>query len=199
MKVPASPRKRPAKPKERKPLRVPKGRLDTDPATLKKWLSRDDVRLVVDGYNVAKAENAYGDLKLESQRERLVSELWRLVKMTGTQTLVVFDAQKVPGRRAKTTKPPLTIEWSNEDQIADDYIVARLQERQLTVGVGGCVTGECMLDQVDQDRVEADRAGFEEAEAEAEEIAKNLFISALLLWPQPSAMFVGMEELDLLI
>jgi len=40
---------------------------------------------------------------------------------------------------------------------------------------------------------------YSSSEAEAEEIAKNLFISALLLWPQPSAIFVGMEELDLLI
>ena len=127
-KTPAAPRKRTVKPKERKPLPVPKGRLDDDPATLKKWLSRDDVRLVIDGYNVAKADGAYGDLELESQRERLVDALFKLAKMTGTETLVVFDAQKVPGRRVRRSKPPVAIEWSNEDQIADDYIIARLQE-----------------------------------------------------------------------
>lgn len=129
-KPPASAKKRtsPKEPRERKPLRVPKGRLGDDPATLERWLARDDVRLVVDGYNVAKADGGYEDLQLESQRERLVEALFTLAKMTGTETIVVFDAQRVPGRRARRTRRPVVIEWSNPGQIADDYIVARLEE-----------------------------------------------------------------------
>ena len=127
-----APRTKPARrstaPKKRVPLNVPKGRLEEDHATLEKWLSRDYVRLVIDGYNVAKADGGYEDLQLESQRERLVDALFKLAKMTGTETIVVFDAQRVPGRRARKTKRPVVIEWSNPGQIADDYIVARLEE-----------------------------------------------------------------------
>lgn len=126
-----TPRKRAKKratPKERAPLKVPKGRLGDDPATLKKWLDRDDVRLVIDGYNVAKADGGFEDLQLESQRERLIDALFKLARMTDTETIVVFDAQLVPGRRARKTKRPVVIEWSNPGQIADDYIISRLEE-----------------------------------------------------------------------
>ena len=115
-------------PKVRKQLRVPKGRLEDDPATLRKWLDRDDVRLVIDGYNVAKADGGYEDLQLESQRERLVEAVFTVAKMTDTETIVVFDAQRVPGRRARKTRRPVVVEWSNPGQIADDYIVGRLEE-----------------------------------------------------------------------
>ena len=126
---PAPPRKKtpPTKAKQRKSLRVPKGRLENDPATLESWLARDDVRLLVDGYNVAKADGGYEDLQLESQRERLVDALFTLAKMTGTETIVVFDAQRVPGRRTRRTRRPVVIEWSNPGQIADDYIVSKLE------------------------------------------------------------------------
>lgn len=121
-------KKRSSTPKKRRQLRVPKGRLEDDPATLEGWLARDDVRLVIDGYNVAKADGGYEDLQLESQRERLVDALFTLARMTDTETIVVFDAQRVPGRRSRKTKRPVVIEWSNPGQIADDYIIARLEE-----------------------------------------------------------------------
>ena len=123
----SAPKKHSSKPKKRIPLTVPKGRLADDPANLKKWLTRDDVRLLIDGYNVAKAEGGFEGQLLESQRERLIDAVFKLAKMTDTETIVVFDAQMVPGRRSrKTRKRPVVIEWSNQDQIADDYIVDRL-------------------------------------------------------------------------
>ena len=115
-------------PKKRTPLRVPKGRLGDDPATLEKWLARDDVTLVIDGYNVAKADGGYEDLQLETQRERLVDAVFTLAKMTDTETLIVFDAQRVPGRRTRRSRRPVIVEWSNPGQIADDYIVGRIGE-----------------------------------------------------------------------
>jgi predicted RNA-binding protein with PIN domain len=125
----AATKKSASKPKKRAPLMVPKGRLADDPATLKKWLGRDDVRLLIDGYNVARAEGGFEGQLLEGQRERLIDAVFKLAKMTDTETIVVFDAQMVPGRRSrKTRKRPVVIEWSNQDQIADDYIVARLEE-----------------------------------------------------------------------
>jgi len=120
--------KPPAKPKERKPLPVPKGRMGDDPATLEKWLARDDVLLLIDGYNVAKADGGYEDLQLETQRERLVDAVFTLARMTETETIVVFDAQRVPGRRTRRSRRPVAVEWSNPGQIADDYIIERLEE-----------------------------------------------------------------------
>ena len=126
---PPSPRsKKKAEPTARRKLRVPKGRLEDDPKTLDVWLGRDDVTLLIDGYNVAKADGGYGDLQLESQRERLVDAVFRLAKRSGTDTLIVFDAQRVPGRRARKSKRPVTVEWSNPGQIADDYLVDRLEQ-----------------------------------------------------------------------
>ena len=125
---PTSERKRSGgAPKKRRPLRVPKGRLEDAPETLRAWLERDDVVLVIDGYNVAKADGGFEDLQLESQRERLVDAVFTLVKMTDTETIVVFDAQRVPGRRAKKTKRPMQIEWSGPGEIADDYIVKKIE------------------------------------------------------------------------
>ena len=124
----AATKKRVSKPKKRTPLTVPKGRLADDPAVLKKWLDRDDVRLLIDGYNVAKAEGGFEGQLLESQRERLIEAVFKLAKMSDTETIVVFDAQMVPGRRSRKTKRPVVVEWSNENQIADDYIVERLEE-----------------------------------------------------------------------
>jgi len=120
--------KGPSKPKKRKSLRVPKGRMSDDPATLERWLARDDVLLLVDGYNVAKADGGYEELQLETQRERLVDAVFTLAKMTETETIVVFDAQRVPGRRTRRSRRPVVVEWSNPGQIADDYIVHRLEE-----------------------------------------------------------------------
>lgn len=124
---------RPEKPKaaaskKRTPLRVPKGRLGDDPATLERWLVRDDVMLLIDGYNVAKADGGYEELQLETQRERLVDAVFTLAKMTDTETLIVFDAQRVPGRRTRRSRRPVIVEWSNAGQIADDYIIGRLEE-----------------------------------------------------------------------
>ena len=114
--------------RKRKALRVPKGRLEDDPETLRGWLARDDTVMLVDGYNVAKADGGYEDLRLESQRERLVDAVFTLAKMTNTETIVVFDAQRVPGRRTKKTRRPVHVEWSRPGEIADDYIVKRLEE-----------------------------------------------------------------------
>lgn len=124
----AKPSKTRSEPMKRTPLRVPKGRLADDPKTLEGWLARDDVSLVIDGYNVAKADGGYEDLQLESQRERLVDAVFTLAKMTATNTLIVFDAQRVPGRRAKKTRRPVTIEWSHPGEIADDYIIERIEK-----------------------------------------------------------------------
>lgn len=130
--TPARPRavekKRTSSSKKRTPLRVPKGRLGDDPATLERWLARDDVMLLIDGYNVAKADGGYEDLQLEAQRERLVDAVFTVAKMTNTETIVVFDAQRVPGRRTRRSRRPVVVEWSKPGQIADDYIVERLEE-----------------------------------------------------------------------
>jgi predicted RNA-binding protein with PIN domain len=115
----------PAKPRTRLP--VPKGRLEDAPETLDAWLSNDDVILVVDGYNVAKAEGAFGDLPLEQQRDRLIDEVNRLARAKHVRTIVVFDGSKIAAGLARRARGPAQVEYSRPDEIADDHIVAKLE------------------------------------------------------------------------
>ena len=112
----------------RRALSVPKGRLEDAPETLDEWLSTDDVILLVDGYNVAKAEGAFGDLSLEQQRDRLIAELNRLARSKRARTIVVFDGSKIGGGLARRARGPVEVEYSRPDAIADDHIVAKLKE-----------------------------------------------------------------------
>lgn len=112
--------------KGRTPLPVPKGRLPSDPQTLDEWLSAPGVRLLIDGYNVTMAKGGFGDLRLETQRERLVTELTTLVAMKQVPTTVVFDGKDVGRHPARGKKGPVRVQYS-KDEIADDHLVAVVQ------------------------------------------------------------------------
>ncbi|HET7482774.1 MAG TPA: NYN domain-containing protein [Actinomycetota bacterium] len=114
-------------PAKRSVLPVPKGRLEDAPETLEQWLATPDVILVVDGYNVAMAEGAYGDLPLERQRDRVVEELNRLARKNKVRTIVVFDGSKIGPGLARRARGPVEVEYSRPDEIADDHIIARLE------------------------------------------------------------------------
>lgn len=111
----------------REPLTVPKGLLEDAPETLERWLEHDEVRVVVDGYNVTLAESGFGGLELERQRDRLieiVTGLARRKKITGT---IVFDGNEVPPAAGRRPRGPVKIEYSRPDEIADDHIIALLE------------------------------------------------------------------------
>lgn len=122
-------RERPPAQQQRTPLAVPKGRMADAPETLEEWLSAPRVHLLVDGYNVTKAQGGFGDLRLESQRERLMDEIGRLARKHSAKATIVFDGADlargaVGGSRRRS---PVKVEYSKPPEIGDDHIVATLE------------------------------------------------------------------------
>ena len=111
----------------RKPLKAPKGRLDTEPETLAGWLARDDVHLIVDGYNLTRNEASYGHLSLEAQRERLLDLLKRFVTQRKVDTTLVWDGGEVPPASQRRRHGRVKVEFSppgDEKDRADRHIVS---------------------------------------------------------------------------
>ncbi|HVM34969.1 MAG TPA: NYN domain-containing protein [Actinomycetota bacterium] len=109
--------------RRRRRLGVPKGRFDDDPQTLEGWLSADGVTLLVDGYNVTKAEGGFASLELETQRERLVADLIPLVGRKNVPAIVVFDGSDVDASARRAFRGPVKVEYSTPDETADDHLV----------------------------------------------------------------------------
>ncbi|HEX2052073.1 MAG TPA: NYN domain-containing protein, partial [Actinomycetota bacterium] len=114
-------------PRPRRPLRVPKGRFEDDPATLEAWLDRRSVHLLVDGYNVSKAEGGFGALELTEQRERVVDAVSRLARRFDVPATVVFDGSDVGPAPRRRPRSPVRVEYSRADETADDHLVALLE------------------------------------------------------------------------
>ena len=119
---------RKARPRKRRSLRPPHGLFEEAPETLLAWLETPDVQVLIDGYNVTKAQDGFGDLHLPDQRERLVQEVARLARKYEVVPTIVFDGSDVaPGTRRKK-RVPVNVEYSSAAEIADDHLVARLSE-----------------------------------------------------------------------
>ncbi|HEX2239578.1 MAG TPA: NYN domain-containing protein [Actinomycetota bacterium] len=112
----------------RSPLPVPLGRLADDPETLLAWLDTPRVHLLVDGYNVAKAEGGYGDLELATQRERVVDGVARVARKKKIAATVVFDGSDVTPGTLRRSARPVKVEYSAPGQIADDHLVVLLEK-----------------------------------------------------------------------
>lgn len=120
-------RPRPIKePQRRARLSTPKGRFDDDPETLEAWLATPEVHLLVDGYNVSKAEGGFGDLMLETQRLRVVQELGKLARKHGIRATIIFDGSEIAPGTSRRSRGPVAVEYSRPDEIADDHLVAKL-------------------------------------------------------------------------
>ena len=90
--------------------------------------------LVIDGYNVARAPGAFGELGLEQQRDRLVDRVSNLAVTRKLRPVIVFDGSDVdPGVRT-APRGPVKVQYSAPGEIADDHIVA-LVEKQPPVPV----------------------------------------------------------------
>lgn len=113
-------------PAKRKRLPVPKGRFDDAPETLSSWLSTADVRVLIDGYNVTKAQSGFGDLKLEAQRERLVDTATQLARKHSVPMTIVFDGSEEPVGSKRRSRQGVKVEYSKQDEIADDHLIAVL-------------------------------------------------------------------------
>jgi predicted RNA-binding protein with PIN domain len=116
-------------PRTREKLKAPKGLLADARDTLARWLQTPGLILVVDGYNVTKHEKGFGDLSLATQRDRLIAELQQLsARYPKASFVVVFDGSEVPPGTTRRRKGRVKIEYSRPDEIADDHIVARVEE-----------------------------------------------------------------------
>jgi predicted RNA-binding protein with PIN domain len=105
---------------------VPKGRYEDAPETLEAWLEAPGVHLLVDGYNVTKAEGGFGDIELVQQRQRLVHEVTRLIRRKGARATVIFDGSNVPPGTSRRSRGPVYVEYSRPTEIADDHLIAKL-------------------------------------------------------------------------
>lgn len=114
-------------PEARRPLDVPKGLLADAPETLRAWLDHDAVALVVDGYNVGKAERGFPDLELEAMRNRVVDEVAKLTRRFGIEAIVVFDGADVAPGTGRRRRGNVRIDYSRPGETADDHIVALLE------------------------------------------------------------------------
>lgn len=117
-----------ARPKKRRPLKAPPGLFEEAPESLVRWLETPGVRVLIDGYNVTKAEEGFGDLHLPAQRNRLVQEVTRLARKYDVAPIIVFDGSDVPPGTRRRVRPPVEVEYSSADEIADDHLVARLDD-----------------------------------------------------------------------
>jgi predicted RNA-binding protein with PIN domain len=122
--VPNEPVRRTGK---RGPLRVPKGRMPEEPETLEEWLSAAGVRLLVDGYNVTKAEGGFGGVELERQRQRLIEEVGRLAVRKSVPATIVFDGASVPPGTQRPLRGRVRVEYSAPGETADDHLIADLE------------------------------------------------------------------------
>ena len=117
-------KKKPEPTGPRKPLPVPKGRLEDAPETLEAWLANEAVQLVVDGYNASMS--GFSNLALEEQRARLVDELVNLARRTSTPATIVFDGADVSAA-PKRSRGRVKVQYSAPDEIADDHVIALLE------------------------------------------------------------------------
>jgi predicted RNA-binding protein with PIN domain len=120
---------RPREPKVRKPLDVPKGRMAESRETLEAWLKEPNVSLLIDGYNVSKTEGGFGDVSLEHQRNRLVDEIDRLARRMKVPSTIVFDGALIEPAAVRRKRRTVVVAYSRPPEIADDHLVALLEDR----------------------------------------------------------------------
>ena len=91
-----------------------------DPALVRELLALPQVHLVVDGYNVTRAE--WDELPLESQRSRLLAGLGPLVARSGAEVTVVFDGTNAESRPLVQHPRGVRVLFSPRGVLADDVI-----------------------------------------------------------------------------
>lgn len=115
------------RPSQRKPLAAPIGLTDEAPEALDAWLDAADVRLLVDGYNITKAEGGFGQLPLADQRDRLIEEVARLARRKSLEAIVVFDGSEVAAGHRRRRRRGVDVQYSQPSESADDHLIAVLE------------------------------------------------------------------------
>jgi len=126
----ALPRSQPSRvdepPVRRKAHRLGRGLIDDTPEGLSELMCVDGVRVLVDGYNVAKL--GWPRLELDLQRDRLLVGLESTLAAGGCVVDVLFDGADVVSVARASRSPNIRVAWSPEGVIADDVLVAKLDE-----------------------------------------------------------------------
>ncbi|MCH5585914.1 NYN domain-containing protein [Shimazuella sp. AN120528] len=77
--------------------------------------------LVVDGYNIIRANPKYSE-DIEVAREELIHDLMEYQAVSGMKTFVVFDAYRIKGLRTKDPEKRIKIVFTNKEETADEWI-----------------------------------------------------------------------------
>ena len=114
----------PAKPRgpKRKPIAIPGGMFGDTVAVAQHLLKTPHVRVIVDGYNVAKL--AWPKLELDEQRKVCIETLEDISRRFGTDIHVIFDGADVVG--ASAGRRLIRVQFSPAGVIADDVIRAEV-------------------------------------------------------------------------
>lgn len=124
---PAKRTPRSAGPTRRRAPPLPPMVTDDDPQ-VGDHLLKAGVLLLVDGYNAT--INAWPDLEIAEQRDRLVDALCEAAARTHADIHVVFDGANVPA--APSGHRPIRVTFTPEDEEADDRILAILDAEPST-------------------------------------------------------------------
>jgi predicted RNA-binding protein with PIN domain len=91
-----------------------------DPMLVRELLAMPRMHLIVDGYNVTRAE--WDDTTLEAQRSRLLRGLGPLAAQSGAEITVVFDATSAESRPVVQQPRGVRVLFSPRGVLADDVI-----------------------------------------------------------------------------
>ncbi|HEC10578.1 MAG TPA: hypothetical protein ENI86_13610 [Acidimicrobiales bacterium] len=109
------------RPVRRSPVRSARGVTDDSREGIVHLLSVPGIRVLIDGYNVAK--EGWPHLDLVRQRERFLAALAALVGNRGPMVDVVFDGAGIVGGHRSTNCPFIRVSWSPPGVEADDEIL----------------------------------------------------------------------------
>jgi len=91
-----------------------------DPTLVRELLAVPQLHLIIDGYNVTRAE--WDDTTLEIQRARLLRGLGPLTAQTGAEVTVVFDGTNAESRPVVQQPRGVRVLFSPRGVLADDVI-----------------------------------------------------------------------------
>jgi predicted RNA-binding protein with PIN domain len=91
-----------------------------DPALVRELLAIPQMHLIIDGYNVTRAE--WDDTTLEAQRTRLLRGLGPLAAQTGAEITVVFDGTNAESRPVVRRPRGVRVLFSPQGVLADDVL-----------------------------------------------------------------------------
>lgn len=77
--------------------------------------------LIVDGYNIIRANPNYSD-KIEIARTELIHDLIEYQAISGRKITLVFDAYRIAGTRSTDPERRITVVYTNKEETADTWI-----------------------------------------------------------------------------